>query len=195
MSNKKLEKRLFFLTLYQLTGIQAGIQAGHAQIEYTLKYWQDEDFQDWAFNWKTWIVLNGGTSNDGMGGDCNIGHYYSDSNLETPTLESMEEHLKSLRDHEVNCAPFHEPDLNWCLTAIAFLVDERVFNKVDYPDFPGFCKDKVDTIKWLNTFKNEPIAVEELDDEFKGYHEEWLALIGGEKNAFLKTFVSQFRLA
>ena len=63
---EKLEKRMYFLVLYNISPIQQAIQAGHAQNEYALKYWKDKEFQDWAKRCKTWIILNGGTSNDGL---------------------------------------------------------------------------------------------------------------------------------
>ena len=31
---KELELRMYFFTIYQLSGIQKGIQAGHAALEY-----------------------------------------------------------------------------------------------------------------------------------------------------------------
>ena len=54
---EKIEYRTYFLTNYQLTGIQSGIQAGHAAIEYSLKYQDDEDYQEWARHNKTFIII------------------------------------------------------------------------------------------------------------------------------------------
>lgn len=181
MENKNLEKRLYFLTMYNISPIQQGIQCGHAQMEYALQYWKDSDFKDWAENWKTWIILNGGTSNDGFGVRAALG--------------SMETHLQSLKDAGIKCAPFNEPDLNWSLTAIAFLVDERVFNNEDYPDLMVFCKDKMVNTAWLSVFKNGPFDIDEFKLKWPELYKEWVEFIGGEKIAFLKFFVKQFRLA
>ena len=60
----ELEKRMYFFVPYQLTGIQQGIQCGHAALEYARKYWNDIYFIDFRENWKTWVILNGGTTNN-----------------------------------------------------------------------------------------------------------------------------------
>lgn len=183
--NEKLEKRMYFLTMYNISEIQKAIQCGHAQNEYTLKYWDDEDFQDWAKNWKTWIILNGGTSNDGR--TTGTGFDY--------TTGTMENYLKSLEENGIKCASFYEPDLNWCLSSIAFVIDERVFNRDDYPDFKGFCYDKLTSEKFVKYFGRRGWETEPLAIELEQHMKDWVELIGGEKNVFLKTFISQFRLA
>lgn len=115
---KELEKRMYFFVPYQLTGIQQGIQCGHAVEQYAHKYKDDIEYIDFVENWKTWVVLNGGTTN---------------SNLENPgTLNVIH---RSLIDNYIKCKSFYEPDLNDALTAICFICDERVFNKEKYPDF------------------------------------------------------------
>jgi len=61
-----LEKRMYFLVPYNISPIQQAIQAGHSMGEYALKYGRyDSDHLIWEFleKWKTWIVLNGGTTN------------------------------------------------------------------------------------------------------------------------------------
>lgn len=177
MEEKKLERRLYFLTMYNILEIQKGIQCGHAQMEYALMYWNDEDFQDWAKNWKTWIILNGGTSNDGR-----QTHY----GLET-MLGTMEDHLATLVQNNIKVALFKEPDLNYCLTSIAFLVDERVFNREDYPDFPQYLAKKNNDFSY--TFNMD------LEAQYANEYKEWVEFVGGEKNVFLKTFLKNFRMA
>jgi hypothetical protein len=39
------------------------------------------------------------------------------------------------------------------------------------------------------------MGVEELKVEFEESYQEWVITVGGEKNAFLKEFTSQFRMA
>ena len=120
-----LEKRMYSLNLYSLSPIQCGIQSGHSNVEYVMKNFYDSDLQDWANNWKTVILLNGGTSNSG-----------NESVYDYPKAKgSMEMHLETLLKNNIKAEPFYEPDLNYCLTSISFLVDERVFNKKKYPDF------------------------------------------------------------
>jgi hypothetical protein len=167
----KSEKRMYFLTMYQLIGIQIGIQAGHACNEYTQLYWNDDDFQDWSKNWKTWIILNGGTSNDGSPSADNISY----------PVGTMETHYQFLLDNSIKCAKFHEPDLNNALSAIAFLVDEKVFNKVLYPDF------------YIDKLESDM-----TEDELIEY-KEWCVNIGKE-NVILRQWLSPrkpnaFRLA
>jgi hypothetical protein len=151
---EKIEYRMYFLTNYQLTGIQSGIQAGHAAIEYSLKYQDDEDYQEWARHNKTFIILNGGATN-----------------TNPDNLGTINRHLQTLKDNGIKVAEFYEPDLGDQLTAIAFLVEERVFNKLKYPDFD----------RELVTYKYQ--------DEI-----EWINTIG-KKNAFLRNFLSSFKLA
>ena len=65
MEKEKLELRMYGFTMYNLSEIQKGIQFGHTVVEYGLKHFKDKDYQDWANNHKTFIILNGGTSNSG----------------------------------------------------------------------------------------------------------------------------------
>ena len=61
--------RLYSLVMYNISGIQAGIQAKHSGIELAMAHAGDdvEDtvFLEWAKFHKTVILLNGGTSNSG----------------------------------------------------------------------------------------------------------------------------------
>lgn len=154
------EKRMYSLVIYQLSGIQKGIQAGHATEEYAENYGKNIDFLDWRKNWKTVILLNGGTSNSGK-----ISHYN-----QPKQLGSMEQHLKSLQYNKIKCTPFYEPDLNYALTAISFLVDERVFNNGKYPPWEDAQTEDIFTSK-----------------EFKEFYP--------KEVRFLKEFLQPFKLA
>ena len=74
----------------------------------------------------------------------------------------MENHIKH--------ATFYEPDLGDQLTAIVFLVDDRVFDKETYPDL-------------------------DPDIMYQSEYDTWVESVGGEQNVFLREFLSQFRLA
>jgi len=151
----ELEVRLYCLVLYNISPIQQGIQALHASLDYTDKYKDTEMFKRYM-ECKTCIILNGGTSNQDP--------------LNKGTMES---HRDVLLENGIDIEVFHEPDLNNALTAIAFLVDERVFNKEKYPDL-------------IPT------------DEFISYNEllsTWKENIGGDKNVFLREFLKGFKLA
>ena len=113
----ELEKRMYFFVPYQLTGIQQGIQCGHAALEYARKYWNDIYFIDFRENWKTWVILNGGTTNNNP-----------------DKLGTLNQIHNQLLENEINCEVFYEPDLGDQMTAVCFICDERVFNKEKYPD-------------------------------------------------------------
>lgn len=185
MDKKRLEQRMYFLVMYNLSDIQKGIQAGHAVVEYGNLYGQKKKYKDWSAMDKTFIILNGGTSNDGV-----VSCFG-----ENPVKGTMQEHLEELHKNGVETAEFREPDANCALTAIAFLVDERVYNHEDYPDFAGFCKDKLDTIKWFEIFKNRSLTLEEMKESLPDSFDAWVKFVGGESNAFLKYFLRNFKLA
>jgi hypothetical protein len=93
-----------------------------------------------------------------------------------------------LREAGIVCQSFYEPDLGDQLTAVVFLVDERVFNKTLYPDF------KPETLPY-STKKPTEKQLSHLEVKNVKNYERWVEKIGGEKNAFLRTFLEPFRLA
>lgn len=99
---------MYFFVMYNLSGIQKGIQAGHAAVEYQLKHGKTKQYKEFANHHKTFILLDGGGSNDML--------------LREEELESM----------GIKFASFIEPDLNDSVSAIAFIVPERVYNCVDF---------------------------------------------------------------
>ena len=92
---------MYFFTMYNISPIQQGIQSGHAALEYAYIYGDTPQYLDFIRNHKTFIILNGGTSSD------------------------MEARKKELADLGVRYATFYEPDLNYSLSAIAFLVEAK----------------------------------------------------------------------
>lgn len=169
----KLELRMMGLVPYNISPIQQGIQYGHTKDEFTLKVIKSilgkketisqsdvDSYLDWLENWKTYIILNGGTTN---------------TNPER--LGTLNQHLQTLKDNGVFCTEFYEPDLGDQLTGITFIVDERVFNRVKYPDY------EPDLVSSINPWK------------YKREYNKWVESIGGEKNLFLRKFLIQFRLA
>jgi len=158
---ERLELRMYGLVQYNISPIQQGIQFGHAVVEYGrmcegMKN-HENHYKDWADNWKTFIILNGGTTNT---------NFSTDDGL---PFGSMNKHLLTLNEMGVRFARFHEPDLGDQLTAIVFIVDERIFNRTKYPD-------------------PQPFATQEEQLLF-------MESIGGEKNYKLREFLKQFRLA
>lgn len=146
MTNKsKYEYRMYGLTNYQLTGIQKGIQFGHAVVEYTNAFFDTEEYQKWAQKDKTFIVLDGGTTN------------WNEQKLGT-----LNSHLLTLNNMGIKHAAFCEPDLGDQLTAVVWLADERVWDTKKYPDFATFVEVFTDTwveeearAEWEKTFEAE----------------------------------------
>lgn len=167
--------------MYNISPIQAGIQSLHAAIEYSLKYGKNKEYIDWAKKHKTVVILNGGTSNDGKKSIYGIPAQFG----------SMENHYLALKSNKVKCAAFYEPDLNNAMSAIAFLVDERVFNKTEYPDYVPITIEEVSKDMYSADH-------EQFDNAYKKilFHEkkEYIKKVG-KYVAFLKDFLKPFKLA
>ncbi len=184
----KLELRMYGMVNYQLTGIQAGIQFAHAIVDYgqlmktEYHHAQLKKYNDWADNWKTVILLNGGTTNNNP-----------------EKLGTLNTHLKELTNNGVLCQPFYEPDLGDQLTAFCFLVDERVFNKEKYPDFEyqgmGIKNSEILRENPLNPkFVNTGVGyIDYL--AIRNSWEKWSTTIGGKSNLFLREYIRNFKLA
>ena len=67
-----LELRMYGMVPYNISPIQQGIQFGHAVVDYgqRMKYLGEHNqslntqYNDWADNYKTFIILSGGTTNN-----------------------------------------------------------------------------------------------------------------------------------
>jgi len=172
---RNLEYRMYFLTPYNLSPIQAGIQSLHGVVEYHLLYGDDIEYLTWAKHWKTVILLNGGTSN-------NSGSHMYENPINnpnnTPMYGTMEQHGDALTFSNIKYAAFFEPDANNMLTSIAFLCDERVFKtRQRGPEdvyYPGF-------EEWLFKFKLINASPEvDVRVEYAKEFEEWVEFVGGE---------------
>lgn len=117
-----LEWRMYGLVPYNLSEIQKGIQFGHAVVEYANKFGQTGEYKRWSKQDKTFIILNGGTTNDTK----------VDNGVPHGTLN---QHIDSIMLQGINYAKFREPDLQNAVTAVVFLVNERVWDREKYPDF------------------------------------------------------------
>lgn len=171
-----LEYRMYGLVPYNLSPIQQGIQFGHAVVEYQQNTRemkpQIDIYNKWAKYDKTFIIYNGGTTNN------------------TPNrLGSLNLHAKTLEDNNVLTAVFNEPDLGDQLTAVVFLVDERVFNKEIYPDYIGT------PYTWPANKKPSEKQYSKWKESNQKNYDSWVEKIGGEKNVFLREFLRGFRLA
>lgn len=115
--------RMYGFVPYNISEIQKGIQFGHAVVEYGLKYSESVEYDKWAREDKTFIILNGGTTND---------------NKESKWYGSLNQLRDGLRDLRIKHAEFLEPDLGEQLTAIVFLVEDRVWDYATYPDYAEY---------------------------------------------------------
>lgn len=158
---EKLELRMYGLVPYNISPIQQGIQFGHAVVDYGLQHGMTEQYLDWAQNWKTFIILNGGTTNDNP-----------------KWLGTLNQHAQTLGEMNIPTSCFYEPDLGDQLTAVVFIVDERVFNKEKYPE---------------PTFVTSPSVTK--DEENEKILQNFIQSIGGYTNYKLREFLKQFRLA
>jgi len=188
--NKDLEKRMYFFVPYQLTGIQQAIQAGHAALEYAHKYKDDLDYIDFIENWKTWIILNGGTTNSQRDFDC----------ISQGTLNQIADQLSLGYGFPggIKMAWFNEPDLEDALTAVCFICDERVFNYEDYPDFAEYIIsiDFPDNTKQkFDSFRVSGKTYNELKELFPLVYVEWEKSLGGPENVFLRELLKNKKLA
>jgi hypothetical protein len=177
---ERLELRMYGLVPYNISPIQQAIQYGHALQEYNNEIIEmiEESyregfnaeakreiykFEQWRLEDKTFIILNGGTTNKDI-----------------EKLGTLNDHRLTLREHGIKIADFYEPDLGDQLTAVVFLVDERVFNKKKYPDYNGLfhgdgTPNAHDYTEWKKQF---------------GTYEPDI-----EKIIFLREFLSNFKLA
>lgn len=171
-----LEYRMYGLVPYNLSPIQQGIQFGHAVVEYQQNTLGLEPMQKiynkWAKEDKTFIILNGGTTN---------------RNRER--LGTLNKHLKEITEMGVKVGIFFEPDLGDQLTAFVFLVDERVFNRELYPDFVGT------PYTWPQHVKPSEKEYAKWEEANNKNYAAWVERVGGEKNVFLREYLRPLRLA
>lgn len=194
---EKLELRMYGLVPYNISPIQQAIQFGHAVVEYgqrvkmpislsKLSLNSSQIYDDWADNWKTFIILNGGTTN----------YKYNEDGSQFGTLNN---HLQLLKEHNVDLAIFNEPDLGDQLTAIVFIVDERVFNRKKYPDFEDWVIDNYGDLIRSDYYTTSFMMAQQIKTsdkkEDKKVYQQWVKLVGGEKNVFLRDFLKNFKLA
>lgn len=116
------KQRMYAMVLRQLNPMQKGIQALHAVVEYAQNYFTTDEYQQWAKNDKTMIVLDGGTSIE------------------------LADVIKQLDEIDYTYAVFKEPDLYDQVTAIAFLVPETVWDRETYPDYESYKAKKLEEI-------------------------------------------------
>lgn len=176
-----LELRMYFFTIFSLNGISKGIACGHAALEYVRMHGLTEEFNDFVTNWKTWIILNGGTTNERR-------------DFEGVVQGSLNQIADDLLENDIKFGYFQEPDLNGALTAVCFICDERVFNREDYPNFVEYFITKHATNAEF-AVKCRLKGLEVMKEENPKTYKEWVRFIGGVKNVFLRELIRNKKLA
>jgi hypothetical protein len=106
-----------------------------------------------------------------------------------------------LHENDIPFSFFREPDLNDALTAVCFIIDERVFNRKDYPEFIDYI---FDVKMYPDVRKDVPEAnyvmlkmqsKEKQQELFPEYYKEWVRFVGGLKNVFLRELIKDKKLA
>ena len=170
-----MNKRMYFFTPYQLTGIQTGIQSGHASLKFLGKYCRhnpDHPIWNWIETDGTWVILNGGTTNS------------DEDSLHFGTLNQMQHDLENM---EIEHSVFFEPDLNDALSAICLFVDEKIFDWKVYPP-------RHEWQKAVNLVNSKPLNASEIQEKMAEY-DSYEDFIGGTQNAFLKDLIWGKKLA
>lgn len=175
-----LEWRMYGLVPYNISPIQAGIQFGHAVVEYGQKVKEfgqlETNYNNWANKDKTFIILNGGTTNE---------------NEDSKFYGSLQQHRDLFTVNGIPIAEFREPDLNDTLTAFVFLVDERVWNRELYPDYVNM------PFPWNGKkgYRPTDADMEKWEKDNAKNRDKWVEKIGGDKNAFLREHLRTLKLA
>lgn len=183
---ENLRLRMYFFVPYNISEIQKSIQAGHALGRYALKYGRkDPNHVVWDFleNHETWIILNGGTTND-------------DRDFQGVVAGTLNQIGDDLLAKDIEFSYFHEPDLNHALTAVCFIADERVFDRELYPDFVNYLIDyhmEGFTAEQIVKLKMTLTSQEEFEKNL--HYKEWVRLVGGVKNVFLRDLLKDKKLA
>lgn len=181
MVNRPKELRMMGFVPYNISPMAAGIQFGHAVVEYSLHYGNDSQYIDFAKNYKTFIILNGGTTN---------------SDMNSVFYGSMNKTAKFIKELDViKTAEFYEPDLNNALSAFVFIADEKLFDHVAYPMLEEYQKIRFSEDSDMD---NPHIAISVIHDNnelYKKYREDYMEIIGGEARYEIKKILKQARLA
>lgn len=155
------EQRMYSMVLRQLNPIQKGVQTTHAVVEYANKCGSDKEYRQWAETDKTLIMLDGGTYQD------------------------MISIYDSLKDLGIKFGTFQEPDLNYLTTAITFLADERVWDRVQYPSW--------------ESLSQYPFAIDGKmqmpDPNDYILYDEWVEMMGGAANVDLRQLIFSKKLS
>lgn len=103
------KQKMYGIVMRHLSGIQKGIQFGHAALVYQDKYKANMDEYKIKVDKLPFILL------------------------QAVTTDELKATAKTLKSLSVDVVAFHEPDIDDALTAIVFILDERVYDTDKYP--------------------------------------------------------------
>lgn len=188
--------RMYGFVPYNISEIQKGIQYGHAVVEYSNAHAKDTDYKQWSTVDKTFIILNGGTTNNGSLKGDGVRNFHetiqlvkdkmkkspSDGAAILRTMGGMQRVAYRLSEIGVKFSIFQEPDLNNAVTGIALLVSNRVFDNTAESDkiMDGILDyESDDSIRMLSKYKSSNI----------------IETFGNVENLLLKIMLKQYKLA
>lgn len=176
MEEIKKGLRMYFFVPYNIMPIQKGIQAGHCAEQFALKYNISPVWLEYVQDHKTWVILDGGTTND------------DDKPERRGSLNIIGDTLESIG---IPHASFYEEDLNDGLSAVCFLVDEKVWNMKDYPMYDEWCYQQKEAMTRGPNGVVLGVHVEFPEEPT----EQYIDFVGGDKNYQLKNLIYRKRLA
>ena len=162
----KRSYKMYGIVAENISSIQKGIQFAKAIVRYGEKC-GSEGYQKWVKGDMETVLLIGGSTNS--------------RRFDGDYIGTINRHLDSLNKNNIkNTAYYYEKNLGDQLTAIAFLVDDRVWNLKKYPDYDG---------PWVNERNKEPFEIP---------HRHWLLKFGEDEDErnkifFLRKFLTQFK--
>lgn len=164
MKDNRYEWRMYSLVMYNISSMQKGVQTVHSCLDYANTYKDSESLKQYIQEDKTLIILDGGTSSD---------------------LTGL---LYMLGENKIEFGRFIEPDLNYSVTSVCFLADEKVWDRKNYPDYEDWLGICGKSVIFLMSNPSQPLVESES-------YQEWLQFIGGEKNLFLRELIKNKRLS
>lgn len=154
--------------------IARGLRLSHEE------YYTYGAFEQWR-NDKILTILNEGSENTKV-----------ESNQKDKPNRSLKTLLMQLGNKSIETGVSYSSKKDNQLTCVVFLADERVFNKVKYPDFNQFLKNHPDIISTFEKDRSYASIVEEITNFRSTVYLDWVHSIGGERNEFLRGFLNDF---
>ena len=151
---------MYVLALSSLSSIQKGIQAMHALEEYHIIYGGTKELYKWGRNDKGIKILN------------------------VESLNELTEIKNELTKREIRFSCFNEESLGGLLTALCLIVEDKVYDYKQYPDYHTWCFNNC--IEAEIMIPTNPPMFERNEKNYR----KWLEFIGGENNEFLKEILN-----